>query len=145
MISEDMVKQMRPGSVVLDLATEFGDRENGWGGNCQCSPLDGVVHVGAVTVIGRSRIEAHMPTQASELFSMNITNFLEELGGGAGFNINMEDDIIRAMCVTMNRKILWAPPVPTPSPRPSSVGKTEAPETKRPKHLSILEEVEKSV
>lgn len=62
-----MVKEMRPGSVIMDLATEFGDMEHGWGGNCECSPYDGIEDISGVTVIGRCRIERHMLTQARNL------------------------------------------------------------------------------
>nr|CEL65234.1 TPA: NAD(P) transhydrogenase subunit beta [Neospora caninum Liverpool] len=60
LISNDMLAGMRPGSVVIDLATEFGDRRSGWGGNVEGSPTDGETQVHGVTVMGRSHIETHM-------------------------------------------------------------------------------------
>ncbi|CDI74263.1 transhydrogenase, putative [Eimeria praecox] len=97
LISRDMLRSMKPGSVVVDLATEFGDTRSGWGGNVEVSPKDDQVVVDGITVIGRTRIETRMPVQASELFSMNICNLLEDLGGGSNFRVNMDDEVIRGL------------------------------------------------
>lgn len=60
LISRDMLRSMKPGSVVVDLATEFGDARSGWGGNVEVSPKDDQIVVDGVTVIGRRRIETRM-------------------------------------------------------------------------------------
>lgn len=60
MISNEMLASMRAGSVVIDLATEFGDRRSGWGGNVEGSPTDGETKIHGVKVIGRSKIEVDM-------------------------------------------------------------------------------------
>lgn len=92
-----MLRMMKHGSVIVDLATEFADSRSGWGGNVEVSPKDGETVVDGVTVIGRKRIETRMPIQASELFSMNMCHLLEELGGGSNFRINMDDEVIRGL------------------------------------------------
>ncbi|PFH36273.1 transhydrogenase [Besnoitia besnoiti] len=125
MISNDMLEAMRPGSVIIDLATEFGDRRSGWGGNVEGSPTDGETKIHGVTVIGRSQIETHMPAQASELLSMNMSNLLEELGGGDNFRIDLDDEVTKALCCVHEGRVAWSPPQPVPrrppasSPRPS--------------------------
>ena len=60
LISRDMLRSMKPGSVVVDLATEFGDTRSGWGGNVEVSPIDDQIVVDGITVIGRRRIETRM-------------------------------------------------------------------------------------
>ncbi|KAL8448736.1 hypothetical protein Emag_003862 [Eimeria magna] len=60
LISRDMLRSMKPGSVVVDLATEFGDSRAGWGGNVEVSPKDDQVVVDGIIVIGRKRIESRM-------------------------------------------------------------------------------------
>lgn len=60
LISRDMLRLMKPGSVIVDLATEFGDQRSGWGGNCEVSPKDDQISVDGITVIGRKRIETRM-------------------------------------------------------------------------------------
>lgn len=60
LISRSMLRSMKPGSVVVDLATEYGDMRSGWGGNVEVSPKDSEVVVDGVTVIGRTRIETRM-------------------------------------------------------------------------------------
>lgn len=117
LISRDMLRSMKPGSVVVDLATEFGDVRSGWGGNVEVSPKDDQIVVDGVTVIGRRRIETRMPIQASELFSMNICNLLEDLGGGSNFRINMDDEVIRGLVAVYQGRNVWQPSQPTPVSR----------------------------
>ncbi|CDJ29108.1 transhydrogenase, putative [Eimeria mitis] len=117
LISRDMLRQMKPGSVIVDLATEFGDTRSGWGGNVEVSPKDSQVVVDGITVIGRRRIETRMPVQASELFSMNICNLLEDLGGGSNFRVNMDDEVIRGLVAVYQGRNVWQPSPPTPVSR----------------------------
>ncbi|CDJ47725.1 transhydrogenase, putative [Eimeria brunetti] len=117
LISRDMLRSMKPGSVVVDLATEFGDTRAGWGGNVEVSPKDSQVVVDGITVIGRTRIETRMPVQASELFSMNICNLLEDLGGGSNFRVNMDDEVIRGLVAVYQGRNVWQPSPPTPVSR----------------------------
>ncbi|KAL8448184.1 hypothetical protein Emed_003931 [Eimeria media] len=118
LISRDMLRNMKPGSVVVDLATEFGDSRAGWGGNVEVSPKDDQVVVDGITVIGRKRIESRMPIQASELFSMNVCNLLEDLGGGSNFRINMDDEVIRGLVAVYQGRNVWQPQQPTPARTP---------------------------
>lgn len=117
LISREMIRSMKRGSVIVDLATEFGDTRAGWGGNVESSPKDGETTVDGVTIIGRSRIETRMPTEASELFSMNMCNLLEDLGGGSNFRINMDDEVIRGLTAVHQGRVVWQPPQPSPVSR----------------------------
>ncbi|KAL8271032.1 hypothetical protein Esti_005017 [Eimeria stiedai] len=136
LISRDMLRQMKPGSVVVDLATEFGDSRAGWGGNVEVSPKDDQVVVDGVTVIGRKRIETRMPIQASELFSMNVCNLLEDLGGGSNFRINMDDEVIRGLVAVYQGRNVWQPPQPTPVSRTPPRGKAPPPPSSAPRAAS---------
>lgn len=107
LVTTDMIKLMKPGSVAVDLATEFGDKENNWGGNIECSQSNKNIIVNGVHILGRDKIERNMPIQASDLFSMNIINLLEEMGGGLQFNVDMNNDIIKSLVVVKNGIILY--------------------------------------
>ena len=75
--TEAMVKSMRKGSVVVDLAARNG-------GNCECTVLDEARTVGGTTVIGYDALPTRMPRVASELFARNVGHFVDELGLRAG-------------------------------------------------------------
>ncbi|CAD2100303.1 pyridine nucleotide transhydrogenase, putative [Plasmodium vinckei brucechwatti] len=109
LVSTEMIKLMKRGSVAVDLSTEFGDKENNWGGNIECSVSNKNVIINGVHVLGRDKIERNMPLQASELFSMNMINLLEEMGGGLQFNVDMNNDIIKELVVIKDGKILYSP------------------------------------
>ncbi|SOS81359.1 pyridine nucleotide transhydrogenase, putative [Plasmodium sp. gorilla clade G1] len=109
LVTTEMIKLMKPGSVAVDLSTEFGDKKNNWGGNIECSQSNENILINGVHVLGRDKIERNMPMQASDLFSMNMINLLEEMGGGVHFNIDMNNDIIKSLVVIKDGNILYSP------------------------------------
>jgi len=94
LIKEDTVKQMRPGSVIVDLAVEQG-------GNCPLTELDRVVVKHGVKLIGIANLPATVPTDASALYARNLFNFLAlMLDAKSGeFKIDREDEIIAGTMV----------------------------------------------
>jgi H+-translocating NAD(P) transhydrogenase subunit alpha len=95
LITEEMVKAMKPGSVIVDLAAEQG-------GNCPLTVRDEIVQKYGVTLIGITNIAATLAQDASALYSRNLLDFsklLIDTKTGA-FNINLEDDIVKAVLVT---------------------------------------------
>ena len=95
LVTEEMVKAMKPGSVIVDLAAEQG-------GNCPLTVKDEVVVRHGVTLVGHSNLAALLPQDASALYSRNLLDFLKlvvDFKTGA-FAINMEDDIVVATLVT---------------------------------------------
>ncbi|MBI4206333.1 MAG: Re/Si-specific NAD(P)(+) transhydrogenase subunit alpha [Betaproteobacteria bacterium] len=96
LVTEDMVKSMRPGSVIVDMAVEQG-------GNCPLSELDKTVVKHGVTIIGIANLPALVAADASALYARNLLNFLGlMLDAKTGeFKINREDEIIAGtlMCV----------------------------------------------
>jgi NAD(P) transhydrogenase subunit alpha len=94
LITEDMVKSMKPGSVIVDLAVEQG-------GNCPLSELDKTVTKHGVTLIGESNLPALVAADASALYARNLFDFLKLVVDKDGkFALNMEDEIVAAtlMC-----------------------------------------------
>lgn len=95
LVTEDMVKAMKPGSVIIDLAAEQG-------GNCPLTVRDEVVQKHGVTLVGHTNLAALLPQDASALYSRNLLDFLKllvDFKTGA-FAINLEDDIVAATLVT---------------------------------------------
>ncbi|SCO94038.1 pyridine nucleotide transhydrogenase, putative [Plasmodium malariae] len=109
LVTTDMIKLMKAGSVAVDLSTEFGDKINNWGGNIECSQSNKNIIINGVYVLGRDKIERNMPLQASDLFSMNMINLLEEMGGGLQFNVDISNDIIKSLVVIKGGNILYSP------------------------------------
>lgn len=77
LVTAEMVKRMRPGSVVVDLAVERG-------GNCELSRVGETVEVDGVKVIGAANLAATVPYDASQLYGRNIASFLRHVFGGGG-------------------------------------------------------------
>jgi NAD(P) transhydrogenase subunit alpha len=101
LITEEMVKDMRPGSVIVDLAVEQG-------GNCPLSEFGKVVVKHGVTLVGHANVPARLAADASLLYAKNLLNFITPLVDKEtkGVKINWEDEIIRGTCVTRDGKIV---------------------------------------
>ena len=94
LITEDMVKEMKPGSVIVDMAVEHG-------GNCTLSEAGKEVLKHGVTIIGYPNIPAMMPVHASLLYARNILAFLNLISpDGKSATIDLEDDIIKGSLIT---------------------------------------------
>jgi NAD(P) transhydrogenase subunit alpha len=106
--TEDMVKMMKRGSVVIDLAAERG-------GNCDLTVADEkIVTETGVTIVGYTDYPSRMGAQASTLYSNNIRHMLADLTPGKDGVIvhNMEDDVIRGATATYAGEITFPPPPP---------------------------------
>ncbi len=100
LVSEDVVRKMKPGSVIVDLAAEMG-------GNCALTEPDAVVEKHGVTIIGRTNIPALMATDASQLYARNVFNFLSPmLEEDGGLNIDLDDEVISASLLCREGEIL---------------------------------------
>lgn len=98
LVTEDMVKGMKPGSVIVDLAAEQG-------GNCACTaPGKDIVYQG-VTIIGPINLPSSMPVHASQLYAKNITALMQLVVKDKALNVNFADDIVDAACITHNGEI----------------------------------------
>jgi NAD(P) transhydrogenase subunit alpha len=98
LVTEEMVKTMRPGSVIVDMAVSQG-------GNCPLSKPDEVVDVGGVKVAGFTNLPAHLPADSSALYAKNLLAFLPLITGENGeLNLDTEDEIVTAMILTQGGK-----------------------------------------
>ncbi|MEQ9237543.1 Re/Si-specific NAD(P)(+) transhydrogenase subunit alpha [Coleofasciculus sp. E2-BRE-01] len=93
LVTEEMVQQMSPGSVIVDLAAEQG-------GNCAVTEAGKDIVRHGVTVIGPINVPASMPTHASQMYAKNISTLLQYLVKEGQLQLNFEDDIVDSTCIT---------------------------------------------
>lgn len=100
LVTEAMVKNMRPGSVIIDLAAEQGGNTEG------CEPGNEVIKNG-VTIVGITNPTSYLSTHASQMYSKNMENLLNHLCGPDGqFLWNMEDEITKGCVVTKDGQVV---------------------------------------
>jgi len=100
LVTEDMVKSMKAGSIIIDLAVEQG-------GNCTLSKPGEIVDVNGVKIIGFHNMPSRIATDASALYSRNLLNFLGILVDKDGaLALDMEDDIVKATTLTKDGQII---------------------------------------
>jgi NAD(P) transhydrogenase subunit alpha len=107
LITAEMVKSMKPGSVIVDMAAEQG-------GNCELTePGQSVVRHG-VTIVGYTDLASRLSTQASTLYASNLFRLAEELckTKDGVVDVNMEDDAIRGLTVVKDGNVTWPAPAP---------------------------------
>jgi NAD(P) transhydrogenase subunit alpha len=103
LITEDMVKSMKPGSVIVDIAA--GKGLNG-GGNCPLSEADKTVTKHGVTLIGETNLPALVAADASSLYARNVLDFLKLIINKEGaLHVDLEDDIVAACLVTQGGEV----------------------------------------
>jgi NAD(P) transhydrogenase subunit alpha len=101
LITEEMVKAMAPGSVIVDLAAERG-------GNCELTQADRTIVVHGVTIMGPTNLPATVPYHASQMYSRNIVTFVQHLVKNGQLSFDMEDEITRETLVTRNGEVVHA-------------------------------------
>jgi NAD(P) transhydrogenase subunit alpha len=118
LITAEMVRSMKPGSVIVDMAGEQG-------GNCELTvPGEAVVRHG-VTIIGYTDLVSRLAKQSSTLYSNNLLRVTEELckTKDGVIDVNMDDDALRGLTVIKEGTITWPPPplqLPAPPPKPAA-------------------------
>ena len=95
LVTDEMVKSMKMGSVIVDMAV-------GQGGNCTMSEVNKTVVKNGVTIIGESNLPSLLPLNASELYAKNIQAFLLHLATKDGFKWEMEEEITKGSLITYN-------------------------------------------
>ncbi|MEJ8814667.1 Re/Si-specific NAD(P)(+) transhydrogenase subunit alpha [Variovorax ureilyticus] len=108
LITEDMVKAMKPGSVIVDIAAGKGpvNPDGGVGGNCPLSEADKTVIKHGVTLIGETNLPALVAADASSLYARNVLDFLKlVLPKEGGIKIDLEDDIVAACRMTQDGQV----------------------------------------
>ena len=99
LVTGEMVKGMRPGSVIVDLAAETG-------GNVELTQVGKDVEVGGVTIIGTRNVPSTMPLHASQLYARNVANLLLHLVKDGAIVLDFEDEITKGCCVTHGGEIV---------------------------------------
>ena len=99
LVTEEMVKNMREGSVILDMAVEFG-------GNCEVSEKGKTVKKYGVTVVGEPNLPSLVPYHASEMYSKNILNLISYLNKEGKVELNLEDEIVKGSLITYKGEII---------------------------------------
>jgi H+-translocating NAD(P) transhydrogenase subunit alpha len=101
LVSEDMVKTMKPGSVIVDMAVEQG-------GNCPLSEYGKTVEKGGVKIVGPANLAAELPTDASSLFARNLLNFITPMVDKEtkALKVDLGDEVVKGTLVTQNGQIV---------------------------------------
>ncbi len=107
LITAEMVKSMKPGSVIVDMAAERG-------GNCELTEPGQAVVKHGVTIVGYSDLNSRLAKQSSTLYGTNLFRLAEELCKTKDgiINVNMEDDAIRGLTVIKDGVVTWPAPAP---------------------------------
>ena len=122
LLPRDIVEQMRPGSVIVDLAAEAG-------GNCELTKPEEVVQHRGVTIIGYVDLPSRLAPTASQLYGTNLWHLLTDLGGAKSWKVDLEDEVIRAALILDRGELMWPPPAlpeptkpaePKPAPAPTA-------------------------
>jgi len=122
LIEEDAVKQMKPGSVIVDLAAEKG-------GNCALTKANEDIVVHGVTIIGHTNLPSEKPAHASQMYAKNLVTFIEHLVDEGQLVLDWSDEITAGTIVTHGGKIVserlgGTLPVSEPSAEDSAEGES---------------------
>jgi NAD(P) transhydrogenase subunit alpha len=99
LVTEEAVRGMRSGSVVVDMAAANG-------GNCAPSKADEAVKLDGVTVLGPTNLPAQMPQDASTLYARTLAAFIQEFSDEGVFRPDFEDEIVTGACVTRDGEVV---------------------------------------
>jgi len=121
LITAEMIRSMKPGSVIVDMAAEQG-------GNTELTEPGKVVVKHGVTIIGYTDLPSRLATQASTLYATNLFRLSEDLtkAKDGTFNVNMDDEVIRGTTVIKDGAVTWPPPAPKLSAAPPAAAKAAA-------------------
>jgi len=99
LVTEEMVKGMATGSVIVDLAAERG-------GNCELTKPGEIVEVDGVIIDGPVNLASTAPYHASQMYAKNITSFLLNMVKDGSLDLDSEDEIVRETLVTRNGEVV---------------------------------------
>jgi H+-translocating NAD(P) transhydrogenase subunit alpha len=127
LISADMVRSMKPGSVIVDMAAEQG-------GNCELTVPNAVTEAHGVTLIGYTDLPSRLARQSSTLYATNLFRLTEELSKAKDgtVRVDMDDEVIRGTTVVLQGEVTWPPPAPKLSAAPPAAAKAATMPAKAP-------------
>ncbi len=128
LFTAEMVRSMKPGSVIVDLAAEQG-------GNCELTEPGRAVVKHGVTILGYTDLPSRMARQSSTLYATNLFRLAEELckKKDGAFDVDMDDEAIRGLTVIREGTITWPPPPPRPAAAPPPVPAAAARPAEKPR------------
>ena len=126
LITAEMVKSMKPGSVIVDMAAEQG-------GNCELTEPGQAVVKHGVTIVGYTDLVSRLARQSSTLYASNLFRLAEELckTKDGAIDVNMDDDAIRGLTVVTEGNITWPPPPPKVAAAPAAKPAAAVPAAKK--------------
>lgn len=129
LITAEMIRSMKAGSVVVDMAAEQG-------GNCELTEAGKVVVKHGVSIIGYTDLPSRLAKQSSQLYSNNLLRLLEELcpQKDGSIVLNMDDEVLRGATVIKAGEIIWPPPPPRLSMAPAPTATAKAAPAPQAKH-----------
>jgi NAD(P) transhydrogenase subunit alpha len=98
LITRQMVADMKPGAVIIDLAAESG-------GNCELTQADQIVRHNGVLILGPTNLPASLPLDASRMFGRNLASFILEITNENGFTLDWKNEIFSQTCITLNGEL----------------------------------------
>jgi NAD(P) transhydrogenase subunit alpha len=121
LITAEMVKSMKPGSVIIDMAAERG-------GNCELTEPGQAVVKHGVTIVGYTDLNSRLAKQSSTLYGTNLFRLAEELCKTKDgiINVNMEDEAIRGLTVVKDGVVTWPAPAPKQPAAPAKSAAAKA-------------------
>lgn len=126
LITEQAVKNMKPGSVIVDLAAERG-------GNCKLITVNEVTTVHGVKLIAYTDLPSRMASVASNLYGNNLAHLLDDMGKAEGFKVDEADEVVRGALILRDGELKWPPPPVEPSPaKPAEAKPAEAKPAAKP-------------
>jgi NAD(P) transhydrogenase subunit alpha len=122
LITADMVRTMKRGSVVVDLAAEQG-------GNCELTRPGQEVDADGVKILGFTDLPSRMATEASAFYANNVYHLLHDLGGATA-ELDREDEVVRGALVVHGGEVTWPPPKPKMLSEPPPKVEPKSPHSK---------------
>jgi NAD(P) transhydrogenase subunit alpha len=101
LVTEEMVKSMKAGSVIVDMAVESG-------GNCAISEKNATVVKHGVTLVGESNLPSLLPVNASQLYATNISTLAFHVANESGLTLDLEDEITKGVLITHQGELVHA-------------------------------------
>jgi NAD(P) transhydrogenase subunit alpha len=99
LITEDMVKTMKPGAVIVDISIDQG-------GNCELTPPGEIELIHKVHMVGIKNIPGLLPESATSMFALNMFNLVNYLVKDGAFNLNREDEIVDGILTTLDGQVV---------------------------------------
>lgn len=126
LITRRCVEQMKPGSVIVDLAAEAG-------GNCELTVPGEVIDHGGVKIVGYTNLTSRLPAHASQFFGRNVVNLLKLMKTEDDFVVDEDDEVVRGVLVLRDGEMKWPAPKVEPTPVKKEAEQPAPPPVAKPK------------